>query len=154
MGVTIKANRIDESLWVRHRPTIERLYVKEQKKLEGENGVIAYMKKNRNFTARYVRCLRLDQDMLTYRSKSQYENHFKKWGLRKNLTSLEWRQTIRYIKQNSLLGEQVQVLFRNVAMSPERVFREIARYGSTYNHTILYEGNGKTESHFARADCD
>jgi hypothetical protein len=49
-----KADRIDEALWNHHRPTIERLYVKEQRKLEKEDGVIEYMKKHHNFTARFL----------------------------------------------------------------------------------------------------
>jgi hypothetical protein len=49
-----KAARIDETLWNHHRPTIQRLYVKEQRKLEKEDGVIEYMKKHHGFIARYV----------------------------------------------------------------------------------------------------
>jgi hypothetical protein len=49
-----KADRIDETLWNHHRPIIERLYVKEQRKLEKDDGVIEYMKKHHGFTARYT----------------------------------------------------------------------------------------------------
>jgi hypothetical protein len=47
-----KADRIEKNIWTRHRLTIERLYVKEQRKLETKDGVIEYMKKHHGFTAR------------------------------------------------------------------------------------------------------
>jgi hypothetical protein len=55
MGSISKAEKIDERIWDKYRPTIERLYVKDQKRLEKDDGVIAYMKKHHDFVARYVR---------------------------------------------------------------------------------------------------
>jgi hypothetical protein len=52
MSSTAKAERIEESLWDKHRLTIERLYVKQQRKLETKDGVIEYMKRHHGFTAR------------------------------------------------------------------------------------------------------
>jgi hypothetical protein len=147
MSTAVKASRIDESLWVRHQPMIERLYIKEHKRLEGKDGVLEYMRKHHNFAARYACCLGSTEVMLTSRSKSQYENHFKKWRLRKNLTSVEWRQTIRHMKQNSLSGEQVKLLFKGAEIPRERIIREIARYGSTYYRDGLdNEGDKRTRS--------
>jgi hypothetical protein len=57
MGSTCKSDRIDEALWSHHRPAIERLYIKEDRKLEKHNGVIECMARNYGFVARYV-CFR------------------------------------------------------------------------------------------------
>jgi hypothetical protein len=117
MGTVTKAGRIDEGLWHRHRPTIERFYIREQKRLEGKGGVHEYMRKHHSFTASYARCLGSTEFILTSRSKSQYENNSKKWGLRKDLTRVEWRRTIQHMKHNSLSGEQVQILFQGAEIS-------------------------------------
>jgi hypothetical protein len=52
MTSIVKADKIDKNIWTKHRPTIERLYVKEQRRLETKDGVIEYMKKHHGFTAR------------------------------------------------------------------------------------------------------
>jgi hypothetical protein len=83
--------------------------------------------------------------MLIPDSKSQFESHFKKWGLRKNLTRVEWRRLILYMKQNSISDEQVQILFKDTEVSRERVLREIARYGSSCYQNDPGEGNDKAE---------
>jgi hypothetical protein len=131
MSSTAKAERIEESLWDKHRLTIERLYVKEQRKLETKDGVIEYMKIHHGFTARYRYYSVISRTALTTYSKSQYESHFKKWRLRKNLTRAEWRQIIRYIRLKSFSGEQLEGLFKGTVISSERILREIARYGTT-----------------------
>ncbi|KAH7371717.1 hypothetical protein BKA66DRAFT_182043 [Pyrenochaeta sp. MPI-SDFR-AT-0127] len=114
MGSVIKAEKIDEILWNRHRRTIEHLYVKEQKRLDNEGGVMEYMRKKHNFTA----------------SKSQYELHFKKWGLRKNLTRREWRMIIKFLRSGVLRSEPFELLFNGVVLSKERIAREMARHRS------------------------
>jgi hypothetical protein len=67
---------------------------------------------------------------LTTGSKSQYELHFKKWRLRKNLTKPEWCQIIRFMKGQPTDGDKIQVTFNGSVLSKERVARELARYGS------------------------
>jgi len=63
-------------------------------------------------------------------SKSQYERHFRKWELRKNLTTAEWAATIRYLTRNSIELEQVEVLFKGREIPQNRVLQEIARRSS------------------------
>jgi hypothetical protein len=125
-----KADRIDETLWNHHRPTIERLYVREQRRLEKEDGVIEHMKKHHGFSARYV-CPITAVHGLMICSKSQYELHFKKWRLRKNLTKAEWRKIIKYLHEKAHHVEQVEALFNGSVLPKERIIREITRYGST-----------------------
>jgi hypothetical protein len=125
-----KADRIDETLWNLHRPTIERLYVKEQRKLERDDGVIEYMKKHHSFTARYVYPITSVHALMVC-SKSQYELHFKKWRLRKNLTKAEWRKIIKYLHEKAHQIEQIEAVFNGSVLPKERIIREIMRYGSS-----------------------
>jgi hypothetical protein len=69
----------------------------------------------------------------TSQSKSQYERHFRIWGLRKNLTGPEWAVIIRYVKKNSIRLEEVEVLFRGHEIPQKRVLQEIARRRSLNN---------------------
>lgn len=48
MNIDARTGKIDERIWDRHRPTIERLYTT---KTLGET--VAYMKEHHNFFARY-----------------------------------------------------------------------------------------------------
>jgi hypothetical protein len=62
MSTSSKAHSIPEALWGRHRPTIQRLYIQEGRKLEDSNGVIDFMGKHHNFHARYVgHCISIAQ---------------------------------------------------------------------------------------------
>lgn len=141
MGSVVKADRIDEILWKRHRRTIERLYVQEQRKLKKEDGVIEYMKKHHGFIARYVHRCVTNVQALIVGSKSQYELHFKKWRLRKNLTKAEWRKIIRFMKERAVRSEHIEVRFNRTVLSKERLDREIARYGSVKEgHNGPHEG--------------
>ncbi|KAH7082662.1 hypothetical protein BKA63DRAFT_136118 [Paraphoma chrysanthemicola] len=111
-----RIDKISETLWEHHRPTIERLYLKESKRL---NAIDAYMRRHHKFIA----------------SKSQYEKNFKRWGWRKNLTAPEWRAIIRYIKERIICIDDVEVYFHGNVLSKERIEREKLRYGqSTISH--------------------
>jgi transposase len=130
-----KADRIDETLWNLHRATIELLYVKEQRKLGKEDGVIEYMKKHHGFTARYRHLFGVHMSQLTTVSKSQYELHFKKWRLRKNLTKAEWRKIFKYLHEKAHQVEQIEAIFNGAVLPRERILREITRYGSAKDTT-------------------
>ncbi|KAH6882176.1 hypothetical protein BKA58DRAFT_14788 [Alternaria rosae] len=112
MNNTVRTDRLDEAIWNRYRTTIESLYW--EKSLDK---IDAHMKKHHGFVA----------------SKSQYERHFRKWELRKNLTTAEWAATIRYLMRNSIDLEQVEVLFKGRGIPQNRVLQEIARRSSFAN---------------------
>jgi hypothetical protein len=129
MSNSNKTQSIPQALWDCHKQTIERLYVKEGKRLESSDGVIEFMGKHHNFHATYVyHCINIHKLMPA--SKSQYETQFRKWRLRKNLTKLEWKRIIRYLNQNTLDLEHREIVFQGVVLSKDRVLREIARHGS------------------------
>ena len=47
-----RAGKIPEDIWERHRGEIQRLYIKEKRKLEGEEGVVDTMARLHDFIAR------------------------------------------------------------------------------------------------------
>jgi hypothetical protein len=139
MNKTIKADRLDEGTWNRHRATIESLYWENSL-----DTIEAHMKKHHGFTARYCHSRIIDGQSLTLKSKSQYERHFRKWGLRKNLTTTEWVMVIEHLRSNSASLEEVEVLFKGREIPQKRVLQEIARRSSLTN--TLHEGMFMQES--------
>jgi len=136
MNNTVKTARLDEAIWNYYRTTIESLYWEMSL-----DKIDAHMKKHYGFVARYFRynCI-TRRRILIPRSKSQYERHFRKWELRKNLTTVEWAATIRYLTRNSIDLEQVEVLFKGREIPQNRVLQEIARRSSltnTLHHGML-----------------
>ncbi|KAF2678237.1 ankyrin [Lentithecium fluviatile CBS 122367] len=115
MDSTPRARKIDEATWERHRSTIERLYVTEDKQLEGKDGVIVIMTKGHAFTA----------------SKSQYETRFKVWKIRKNVKRNEWPPILKKVRKRKRLGKDSEVTLNGTVISKERIEREISRYGLT-----------------------
>lgn len=129
MNNTVKTDRLDEAIWNRYHTTIESLYW--EKSLDK---IDAHMKKHYGFVARYFHyCCITGRRILTLRSKSRYERHFRKWELRKNLTTAEWAATIRHLTRNSIDLEQVEVLFKGREIPQNRVLQEIARRSSLVN---------------------
>jgi hypothetical protein len=62
-------------------------------------------------------------------SKWKYEDHFRKWNIRKKLTKAKWKDIIRFMRQRALFHDRVELLFDGVPLSQERIDRAIARYG-------------------------
>jgi hypothetical protein len=48
-----RVRRLPDEEWIRHMDDIKRLYLMEDKKLEGEGGLIRIMESEHNFLARY-----------------------------------------------------------------------------------------------------
>ena len=142
MNINVKTDRLDEAIWNRYRTVIESLYW--EKSLDK---IDAHMKKHYGFIARYFRhrCIIIRRS-LTLRSKSQYERHFRKWELRKNLTTAEWAVTIRYLTRNSIELDQVEVLFKGRGIPQNRVLQEIARRSSLTK--TLYDGMFMFDSNY------
>ncbi|KAH7126608.1 hypothetical protein B0J11DRAFT_526008 [Dendryphion nanum] len=108
------APRIPDAVWEQQRKTIERLFLHEDKQLGGQNGVILVMSRDFNFTA----------------TKSQYENQFRKWRVRKNITRKEWRTIFREFSQRPTHSQQTNIVFKGVIISKDRIEREQKRYQS------------------------
>jgi len=130
MNINTRTPKIDERIWDRHRPTIERLY---KTKTLGE--IVPYMKEHHNFFARYWKYCIANGQALTWISNSQYERQFKKWRVRKNLTDEEWRRVIRYINRKSISIDQVEVLFHGTIIPHRRIIQETTRRGPAVDLT-------------------
>ncbi|KAF2792453.1 hypothetical protein K505DRAFT_246622 [Melanomma pulvis-pyrius CBS 109.77] len=111
----VTAPRIAHSLWEHHRSTIERLFMVEERTLEGKDGVIDTMKRDHDFWA----------------SKSQYESRLKKWGMRKKITEKEWRAILLRVQRRANEGRQTEIVFNGMVLSEQRITRELARRSSS-----------------------
>jgi hypothetical protein len=80
------------------------------------------------FRGKVISTLHLNRHSLTAGSKSQYELHFKRWQLRKNLTRSEWEAIIRFMNARALRVEQIELVFQGTVLPEARVLREKARY--------------------------
>ncbi|KAB2107954.1 hypothetical protein AG0111_0g4193 [Alternaria gaisen] len=107
----IRNPRLSQAHWADHKDTIKRLYLKENKNLGGENGVIQLMK----------------QQGLSA-SKPQYESQFKRWGFKKKLTREAWHTIGHLIERRKHSGLTSHVYVYGVRLQPEKVKKEIGRY--------------------------
>jgi hypothetical protein len=64
------------------------------------------------------------------RSKSQFETQLKKWGLRKNHTSVVWKIIAQISQHRQLVGKKTAVFFDGHLIPDVRVQRETSRHGS------------------------
>jgi hypothetical protein len=133
MASNNKAKRISNNDWETHHATIQRLYIAEGKPLGTEGGVIEYMKKHHNFSARYIPPLYHSSAKVYSSSKSQYELQFRKWKWRKKLTAAEWRDIVQYTLDKNICLDETSILLDGTALSTDRIRREILRYRSTQN---------------------
>ncbi|KAH7401683.1 hypothetical protein BKA66DRAFT_565295 [Pyrenochaeta sp. MPI-SDFR-AT-0127] len=109
----MKNVKIPPATWERHRRVIQHLYLKQNKELDGDDGVINIMRATHGFAA----------------SKSQYEYQFSKWRLRKNLKKQEWMMVLKTIQIRARQGKCSRVTFGKHLISDERIEREKTRYG-------------------------
>ncbi|KAI0098290.1 ankyrin repeat-containing domain protein [Nemania sp. FL0031] len=95
--------------WERHKATILNLYLIEKTTL---NQVISYMQQTHNFD----------------KKKSQYEYQFKKWGVKKNGKTADWRYMSHQLDKTK--GRQSKVTMFGIPVSPRKVRREMQRYNA------------------------
>ncbi|XP_014561339.1 hypothetical protein COCVIDRAFT_56497, partial [Bipolaris victoriae FI3] len=116
----VLADRIDNATWDQHRETIHRLFILQNRKLEGPEGVMHVMSKVHGFSA----------------TEAQYENHFKLWNIRKKVTDREWSVVLSHVHVRAQHGEKTDVIFNGALLDEERVAREINRRVSKYNRHL------------------
>ncbi|KAF6233127.1 hypothetical protein HO173_008671 [Letharia columbiana] len=108
------SNKADPE-WKSHKATIESLYVKDHLKLEGRGGLMDTMARSHGFV----------------KSKSQYESHFKIWGMRKYRKKDDWRSVGRKISERKRAGKDSSVYINNEVIPKARVQRQIRRHEFT-----------------------
>ncbi|GAQ40235.1 hypothetical protein AKAW_10302 [Aspergillus niger] len=97
--------------WEAHKAEIERLYIRENKKLEE---VLQVMETTHGFR----------------KTKNQYTARFKKWGFKKyRMGALKWRHVNREIQKRAAEGQNLEVWFDGVYYDPKTVQFEIHRQG-------------------------
>jgi hypothetical protein len=68
--------------------------------------------------------------LTNFNSKGRYETQFRKWDLRKNLKSSEWKWVSHRIQKRKREGKKSVVYFSRVAIAPEKVKKEISRHNA------------------------
>ncbi|GLB19608.1 hypothetical protein AtubIFM61612_009520 [Aspergillus tubingensis] len=97
--------------WEAHKAEIERLYIRENKKLEE---VLQFMETTYGFR----------------KTKYQYTARLKKWGFKKyRMGALKWRHVNREIQKRAAEGQNLEVWFDGVYYDPKTVQFEIHRQG-------------------------
>ncbi|PWY63640.1 ankyrin [Aspergillus eucalypticola CBS 122712] len=97
--------------WEAHKAEIERLYIRENKKLEE---VLQFMETTHGFR----------------KTKNQYTARFKKWGFKKyRMGALKWRHVNREIQKRAAEGQNLEVWFDGVYYDSKTVQFEIHRQG-------------------------
>ncbi|KAF2265408.1 hypothetical protein CC78DRAFT_579384 [Lojkania enalia] len=107
-----RRRRIAGNIWESHKRTIHRLYIEEDRKLDGEDGLINVMERVYHFEA----------------SKSQFELQLKRWQFKKYSTKRQWQTVSKILDERSAKGKSSDVFIHGVPLSRHKVRKEIARH--------------------------
>ncbi|KAN0106614.1 Ankyrin repeat-containing domain protein [Hyaloscypha variabilis] len=118
--------RNDDCLWDRHKATIRRLYIAENRPLEGPDGVMETM-----------RVLTQNEFDKTPR---QYEARFKKWGFRKNQRGEHWAVIGRKMAARKEEGKESIVYFEGKEVPQAKITKRT--YCNNYNMTFQHHNQG------------
>ncbi|KAF2679512.1 ankyrin [Lentithecium fluviatile CBS 122367] len=110
-----RRTRISEEEWDKHKDTIRDLFLTQNKKLEGEDGLITIMEKNHTFSA----------------SRAQYETRLKRWDFRKYANKDQWNAIFHTLDVRESQGKETEVVLRGEVLRQERIEKERKRYGAT-----------------------
>ncbi|KAH6864320.1 hypothetical protein B0T12DRAFT_479586 [Alternaria alternata] len=105
------ARRIPDDVWNFHKITIWELYIVEDRKLDGYDGVMDVMTRRYGFSP----------------TKSQYENKIAFWNMRKKITDREWNAILPRVQQRADRGRQTHLVFNGVRVDQKRIERELDR---------------------------
>lgn len=122
------ARRIPDDVWNFHKITIWELYIVEDRKLDGYDGVMDVMTRRYGFSPTYVfTWTQRTQSSLPEHSKSQYENKIAFWNMRKKITDREWNAILPRVQQRADRGRQTHLVFNGVRVDQKRIERELDR---------------------------
>jgi hypothetical protein len=122
--------------WERWKNAIHTLYILEDRKLGGPDGVKETMENRHNFKARYVVN---DEDRLVVPaadhedngSESQYHRRLDRWGFNKKLTAQNWRIVDSKFRKRKADGKKSEMFYQGLLVPAAKVRREISRHGYT-----------------------
>jgi hypothetical protein len=114
--------------WIAHKDTIQTLYLEEDRKLLGPEGVMEVMLNRHQFSATYVLRFHLIgvDGILTVFRKSQYETMFRKWGFRKNMKKEDWQAISKLY--NEQREANAKVIYKGKEISQQKLKKELRRY--------------------------
>ncbi|KAF2704054.1 ankyrin [Pleomassaria siparia CBS 279.74] len=104
--------RLPGEEWEDHKAEIRRLYLEEDRKLEGDDGVMDIMLRKHKFGP----------------TKSQFETKFKKWGFIKHAKKTEWQILGQVLAERKLQGKVTDVYLRGERMKPTKVRKQTRRH--------------------------
>ncbi|KAI4690157.1 uncharacterized protein J4E84_004339 [Alternaria hordeiaustralica] len=111
------SERFSDEVWTSHKLAIGELYIGEDRKLCGHEGVMDIMTRRYGFSP----------------SESQYERKFASWGMRKKITGKEWNAILPRVQEREERGRQTLVAFNGVFLDKKRIERELDRRRSNSN---------------------
>ncbi|KAI4949363.1 hypothetical protein J4E91_005102 [Alternaria rosae] len=107
----VLAGRIPDEVWDSHKLAIGELYIGEDRKLCGSEGVMDIMMRRYGFSP----------------TKSQYESKIASWGMRKKITDKEWNAILPRVQEREERGRQTHVTFNGILVDGKRIGRELDR---------------------------
>ncbi|KEY74580.1 hypothetical protein S7711_05012 [Stachybotrys chartarum IBT 7711] len=99
--------------WETWKNAIHTLYIVEDRRLEGEQGVIEEMARRHNFQA----------------SKSQYEGHLKRWRFSKKKTKEMWQVISGKVRKRKENHKSSNVYLNGLLVPAKKLSKEISRQG-------------------------
>ncbi|KFA51399.1 hypothetical protein S40293_03259 [Stachybotrys chartarum IBT 40293] len=99
--------------WETWKNAIHTLYIVEDRRLEGEQGVIEEMARRHNFQA----------------SKSQYEGHLKRWRFSKKKTKEMWQVISGKVRKRRENHKSSNVYLNGLLVPAKKLSKEISRQG-------------------------
>jgi hypothetical protein len=131
MSLTQISGPVTETDWEKYRETIRILYLTENRRLEGPDGVMDAMKTQHNFEQSYVR--RPDfhvTTLLRLLRKGQYERHFRLWSFKKNSTQATWKAIAKEVRKRQLDGKDSEIYLDGALVPPKKRKKQLQRYSN------------------------
>ena len=125
--------------WDAQKATIQKIYISDDGSLQA---LIDIMATSHNFRARCLPIREAANGVPTdIDSKSQYERHFKRWHMRKNLKSHEWKAVRHHSAKRKLNGKESDVYVDGILISHKKVRKETMRNSFASIFDRIAQGN-------------
>ncbi|KIX00540.1 uncharacterized protein Z518_10680 [Rhinocladiella mackenziei CBS 650.93] len=101
-----------EKTWERHKATIRKLYLEENKTLDE---VMRAMNASHGFVS----------------TKSNYERRIRRWKFRKNHAAVQWKAVVRRVQSRQRSGKESNVYIDSRFVPPKKLRRKVSLYCSS-----------------------
>jgi Clr5 domain len=134
---------VSEDNWERHKATIRKLYLEENKTLDE---VIEVMNEAYGFVSAYKPSFGATYIHSYLSSKSNYERRIRRWKFRKNHAASEWEAVVQRVQSRDRDGKKSNVYIDTRSVSSEKLQRKVALYCSGPRFGIETSGADKMSS--------